>query len=48
MRNETKHFTKSGKNYDKSIKKDLEKEKLAQTKMWERRKAKRSKKLSKS
>lgn len=44
MRNETKQFTKSGKNYDKSIKKEIEKEKLEQTKMWERRKARRNKK----
>lgn len=44
MRNETKSFSKSGKNYDKSIKKEIAKEKLQQTKMWERRKARREKK----
>ncbi|KAJ6633000.1 putative RNA-binding protein [Pseudolycoriella hygida] len=44
MRNETKTFSKSGKNYDKSIKKEIAKEKLQQTKLWERRKARREKK----
>lgn len=41
---QTKTFSKSGKNYDKSIKKEIAKEKLQQTKMWERRKARREKK----
>lgn len=40
---QTKSFSKSGKNYDKSIKKEIAKEKLQQTKMWERRKARREK-----
>ncbi|KAG4066988.1 hypothetical protein HA402_007736 [Bradysia odoriphaga] len=48
MRNETKSFSKSGKNYDKSIKKEIAKEKLQQTKMWERRKARRERKKNQS
>lgn len=42
MRNESKPFTKSGKNYDKTIKKEIAKEKLQQQKMWERRKARKA------
>lgn len=42
MRNESKPFTKSGKNYDKTIKKEIAKEKLQQQKMWERRKARKT------
>lgn len=42
MRNETKSFTKSGKNYDKSIKKEIAKEKMQQQKIWERRKARKA------
>lgn len=41
MRNETKLFSKSGKNYDKTIKKEIAKEKMQQQKMWERRKARK-------
>ena len=47
MRSESKQFTKSGKNFDKSIKKEMEKEKLQKAKMWERRKARRNKNKSK-
>lgn len=45
---QTKSFSKSGKNYDKSIKKEIAKEKLQQTKMFERRKARRERKKNQS
>lgn len=44
MRKETKSFTKSGKNYDKTIKKEIAKEQLQRTKMFERRKARKANK----
>lgn len=42
MRNESKSFSKSGKNYDKTIKKEIAKEKMQQQKMWDRMKARRA------
>lgn len=44
MRKETKSFTKSGKNYDKTIKKEIAKEQLQRTKMFERKKARKANK----
>lgn len=44
MRKETKSFTKSGKNYDKTIKKEIAKEQLQRTIIIERKKARRANK----
>lgn len=44
MRKETKSFTKSGKNYNKTIKKEIAKEQLQRTIIIERKKARRANK----